>query len=130
MRDNHKGLPEIINAYERDGHFFGSVSLTIRAATKVFEFGIDQDSYKAIKNILYMKPFEQFPGAEYRYFFSPKVRRNSRNRSKTYCAIRIEQNKYGKEFEVSAPESLIANLMWFFKVKDYSEVNHLREIHV
>ena len=128
MRDNHEGLPEIINAYERDEHFFCSVAITLGAETKFFEFGMNQEAYKAVKRILALRPFEQFPGAKYQYFFSPGARRESSNPSKTYCYIRIEQEKKGKEFEVAAPESLIANLMWFFQVKDFSELAHLREI--
>ena len=128
MRDNHEGLPEIIGTYERDGHLFGSVSLTIGSVTKVFEFGINQDSYKSLKRILSLRPFEQYPGSRYRYFFSPKAGRDPKNRLKTYCSIRVEQEKRGKEFEVTAPESLLANLMWFFQVKDFSEVTQLQEI--
>ena len=116
MRDNHEGLPEIINAYERDEHFFCSVSLTIRTETKVFEFGINQESYKAVKRILSLRPFAQFPGAKYRYFYAQGTK------------IRIEQEKQGKEFEVVAPESLLANLTWFFQVKDFKAVAYLPEI--
>jgi hypothetical protein len=128
MRDNHEGLPEIINAYERDEHFFCSVALTLGAETKVFEIGINQESYKAVKRILSFRPFEQSLGSKYRYFFSSDVRRETPNRSKTYCSIRVEQEKKGKGFEVATPESLIANLMWFFQVKDFNELAHLREI--
>jgi hypothetical protein len=128
MRDNHKGLPEIINAYERDEHYFCSVSLTIGAETKIFEFGIDKEAYQVVKRILNLRPFEQLPGIKYRYFFSAKVGRQSTDPLKTHCAIRIEQDKKGKEFVVDAPEALIANLIWFFRVKDFKELAHLQEI--
>jgi hypothetical protein len=128
MRDNHEGFPEIINAYERDEHFFCSVALTLGKETRAFEFGIDQASYKAVKRILSLRPFEQSLGSTYRYFFSSGTRRESTDRSKTYCSIRIEQEKRGKEFEVAAPESLIANLLWFLRVKDFKELAHLQEI--
>jgi hypothetical protein len=128
MRDNHEGLPEIISAYERDEHFFGLVSLTIGSITKTFEFGIDQSSFIAIQKILQMRPFEQFPGTRYRYFFCPKAGRDPKNPKKAFCDIRIEQEYRGKQFEVTAPESLIANLMWFWKVKNLSEITKLREI--
>jgi hypothetical protein len=128
MRDNHQGLPEIISTYECDEHFFGSVSLTIGTITKIFEFGIDQDSYKAIQKILQMRPFEQFPGTKYRYFFCPAAGKDPKDSNKAICHIRIEQEKRGKQFHVTAPISLIANLMWFWKVKDFSEITQLREI--
>jgi hypothetical protein len=116
MRDNHEGLPEIIDAYERDGHFFCSIALTIGRETKVFEFGVIQESYKAVKRILSLRPFEQFPGTKYRYFYAQG------------WDFRIEQGTRGKQFRVEAPEPLIANLTWFIRVKDFSELAHLREI--
>lgn len=128
MRDNHDGLPEILNAYERDEHFFCSVALTLGQVTKVFEFGVNPESYKAVKRILSLRPFEQAPGSTYRYFFIPGARRDSTDHSKTYGFIRVGQERRGKQVEVAAPESLIANLMWFFKVKDFKELAHLREV--
>jgi hypothetical protein len=32
MRDNHEGLPELINAFERENRYFGVVQVTIGAA--------------------------------------------------------------------------------------------------
>ena len=127
MRDNHEGLPEIIKAYERDGYYFGEVSLTIAGSTKNFEFGLDLESYKAIIRILSLRPFDQMPSVEYKYFFSP-TGRWSKDRKKTYCYIRIEQERQGKGFEVEVPKSLFANLKWFFQVKDFKELAYLREI--
>jgi hypothetical protein len=75
-----------------------------------------------------LRPFEQLPGTRYQYFFSPKVGRQPTDLSKTYCTIRIEQDKKGKGFEVDAPETLIANLMWFVRIKDFKELVHLHEI--
>jgi hypothetical protein len=128
MRDNHGGLPEIIDAYERDGQYFGCVTLTIGAHSKTYEFGIDQMSYTAIKKILNLRPFEHMPGVKYRYFFSPKAGRRAPYSSKTFCSIRIEQEKKRKEFEIDAPETVIANLMWFVEVKDFNELSYLHEI--
>ena len=116
MRDNHEGLPEIIYAYEREDHFFCSIALTIGTETKLFEFGVSQESYRAIKRLLNMRPFEQFPGANYRYFYAGG------------WDFRIEQEKRGRQFSVKAPKPLVANLMWFSMVKDFSELAHLREI--
>jgi hypothetical protein len=76
------------------------------------EFGISQESYKTAKRILEMRPFAQFPGTKYRYFYAQGWN------------FRIEQ---GKQFRVKAPEPLIAYLTWFFRVKDFCELAHLRE---
>jgi hypothetical protein len=128
MRDNHAGLPEIISAYERDGYYFGVVSITIADVTKRYEFGIDQTSYQAIARLFDLRPFDRMPGIKYHYYFSPKAGR--KDDSSTYhCAVRIEQENRGKEFEIEAPKTLIANLMWFFQVKDWKELSQLREIH-
>jgi hypothetical protein len=128
MRDNHEGLPEIINTYERDSLYYCSISIKIGSDTKTFEFGIDQESFKAIKRILGMQPFEKMPGIKYIYFFCPVAGRKSTDLTKYFCHIRIEQEKRGKEFEVAAPEQLIANLMWFFKAKNFNELAYLPEI--
>lgn len=128
MRDNHEGLPEIINAYERDGLYYCSISIKIGSETKIFEFGINHEFFKAIKRILGMQPFEKMPGIKYRYFFCPVAGRKSTDLSKFFYHIRVEQEKRGKEFEIAAPEQLIANLMWFFKAKDFKELSYLPEI--
>jgi len=117
MRDNHESLPEIINAYERDEHLFCSIALTIGTETKTYEFGIDPESYKALKRLLSMRPFDQLPGTKYRYFYAQNWN------------FRIEQGVNGKQFEVEAPRPLIENLTWFFRIKDFSELAFLREIH-
>ena len=116
MRDNHEGLPEIINAYERDEHFFCSIALTIGIETKAFEFGISQESYNAVKRLLETRPFGQFPGTKYRYYYAGG------------WSFRVEQEKQGKQFEVKAPKTLVENLTWFLRVKDFSEIAHLLEI--
>ncbi len=51
MPDSHKGLPEIITAFERDGHYFGVVSISIAGAKKKYEFDIDEASYLALKRL-------------------------------------------------------------------------------
>ena len=128
MRNNHNRLPEILDAYERNEHYFCSVAITIEAETKVFEFGIDRNAYRAIKRIFNLRPFERFPGVSYRYFFSPTVRQQFTEIRKFYCNVRVEQGEKGKEFEVEAPKSLISNLLWFFEIKEFKEAAHLKEI--
>jgi hypothetical protein len=126
MRDNHKGLPEIITAFERNGQYFGVVSISLAGVEKRYEFGIDQASYEAIKRLINLKPYGRKRGLKYHYYFSPGAERSD-DSSRSYCQIRIEREDQGKEFEIEAPESLIANLMMFFQVKDLKELFHLRE---
>jgi len=126
MRNHHKGLPEIITAFERVGHSFGVVSISISGARKKYEFEIDPESCQAIKRLLNMKPFGRKRGIKYHYYYSPGSERSD-DSSRTYCQVRIEREDSGKEFEVEAPKSLIDMLIWFFQVKDLKELSHLRE---
>ncbi len=52
MRDNREGFPEIVNAYERDGQYFGAVRLDRSGNTATFEFGVAVAGYTALKRIL------------------------------------------------------------------------------
>ncbi len=40
MRDNHKGMPELIEAFEKDGQYFAVVQIEIDADFKKFQFGV------------------------------------------------------------------------------------------
>ena len=42
--------------------------------------------------------------------------------------IRIQQGLRGKQVEVYAPKDLLANLTWFFKLKDFNDAAHLPEL--
>ena len=126
MRDNHKGLPEIISAFERVGQYFGIVSIALAGVKKKYEFDIDQDSYLAMRRLVSMKPFGRKRGLRYHYYFSPGAERSD-NAARTYCQVWIEQEDSGKEFEIEAPEALIEKLNWFFQVKDWKELSHLRK---
>ena len=45
MRDNHEGYPELLDAYERDGLYFGAVRLIIAGEVAAFEFGLDKRGF-------------------------------------------------------------------------------------
>jgi len=45
MRDNHEGYPELLEAYERDGLYFGAVRLIIAGEVAGFEFGLDKRGF-------------------------------------------------------------------------------------
>ena len=126
MPDSHKGLPEIITAFERGGQFFGVVSISIAGLKKKYEFDIDEASYLAIKRLVVMKPFGRKRGIKYHYYYAPGAEWSD-GASKTYCQVRIEREYEGKEFEIEAPESLTGRLGQFLRVKDWKELSHLRE---
>ena len=57
MPDGHKGLPEIIGAFEKNGRYLGIVSIAIAGIKKKYEFDIDEASFLAIKRLINMKPY-------------------------------------------------------------------------
>jgi hypothetical protein len=57
MRDNHKGMPEIVDAFEKAGLYFGIVEIQISSESKQFQFGISQNGYRALRKILQLRPF-------------------------------------------------------------------------
>jgi hypothetical protein len=68
MRDNHEGMPEIVDAQEKNGHYFGFVQLERAGERKCFRFGISLDGYSALRRALQLRPFDQLAGLQHRYF--------------------------------------------------------------
>ena len=123
MWDNRDSLTEILDAIEQDGKFFAIVQLERAAQKKRLRFGVNQQGYTTLKRILQLRPFDQLPGIKYRYFFVPSVGRLENN--KATMAVRVEQGQTGKLMNVVADLDLVANLMWFHRLKDLQEAHHL-----
>ena len=66
MRDNHEGLPEILDAFERDGLYYGVIQVRIGGGFHAFEIGVDPGGYRALRRVLQGRPFETAPGCAYR----------------------------------------------------------------
>ena len=123
MRDNHEGLPEIVDALEKDGQYFGFVQLERHGERGRFRFGVSREGYISLKQVLQLRPFDQMPGLKCRYFFVPGARRLSENRA--MMTIRVEQGRDGKQVEIEALRDVVANLMWFYELEDWSKAAHL-----
>jgi hypothetical protein len=123
MRDNHAGMPEIVDALDENGNFFAVVQLERGGETKRFRFGISRNGYSALRHTLQLRPFDQAAGAQYRYFFVSRVRRTEGDR--VMMTVRVEQGRDGKQFEVESPRDVVANLMWFWELKDWNQAQHL-----
>jgi len=124
MRDNHEGMPEIIDAFEKDAQYFGVVGIEVSGLYKKFQFGVSQAGYRALGKILQLRPFDIMPGVKHRYYFAGSYGRIPDSSDfKTY--VRVEQGKDGKQVDVRVPKDLLANLRWFSEIKDFSEVAHL-----
>ena len=126
MRDNHKGMPEVVNAFiDENGLHTGVIAIEIDGEIRKFRFGVSLSGYHALKRILQLRPFEIMPGLKHRYFYAGSYRKLEL--PKCEVTIRVEQDKDGKEFSVEAPMPLLQNLVWFQGLKDFSEAEHLPE---
>jgi hypothetical protein len=123
MRDNHEGMPEIVDALEQSWSYFGLVQLERDGEQKRFRFGISRDGYSALRRALQLRPFDQMPGVQYRYFFVPAVRLMDGDR--VMMTVRVERGRDGKQMEIESPRDVVANLMWFCELVDWSKAQHL-----
>jgi hypothetical protein len=121
-------LPEIIEAYARDDPYFASVRLARNSDDRIFELGVTQSSYYALKRIFQSRPFDDTPGIKARYYFVPKYSKRD-DPERCIGTVRIEQGKDARDFEYEMPKTLIANLLWFFEMKDVKEAQHLQFWH-
>ena len=126
MRDTHEGMPELVAAYERSGLYFGSVRVTIGGESRVFEFGVPIEDYKALRSILQTCPFERLPGIQYHYFIVPSIGRNGEHHAN--IEIRIEQGRNGRQVPFKVPLLLGRNLYWFAILKDFKDADHLHVV--
>jgi hypothetical protein len=126
MRDNHEGMPELLKAYERDGQFFGAVAVTLGSECRQLEFGLAPSDYRALRRIFQSRPFEDYPGAQYRYYVAHAVSGGSGNHVELH--IRVELGRTGRQFSFEIPKSLAANLLWFAEVRDFAAATHLQEL--
>ena len=127
MRDNHQGMPEIIDAFKKNNYYFGVIGIKINGIYKTFQFGISHKGYLALKRILQLRPFDTMPGLKYRYFYAKSYGKAMDGRD-CEMSIRVELGKKGKEVEVLVPKELISNLIWFSELKSFNEAAHLTEL--
>jgi hypothetical protein len=126
MRDNHKGMPEIVDAFiDENGLHTGVIAIEIDGEIRKFRFGVPLAGYHALKRILQLRPFEIMPGLKHRYFFTGNYGR--RELPKCEVTIRVEQGKGGMQMRVEMLMPLLQNLIWFQGLKDFSEAAHLPE---
>jgi hypothetical protein len=98
MRDNHEGMPEIIDAYEKEGLYFGVVEITLGKICKQFQFGVSRDGYRALRRILQLRQFNAMPGLKDRHFFALSYGEISGS-SDYKVGIRIEQGRDGRKLK-------------------------------
>jgi pyruvate/2-oxoglutarate/acetoin dehydrogenase E1 component len=89
MRDNHQGFPEIRQAYERDGLYFGVVRVETKDEAASFEFGVEYKGYLALRRILESRPFDNLLGIQHRYFYAGRYSRRVIGQEPVTIGIRI-----------------------------------------
>jgi hypothetical protein len=126
VRDNHDGQSEFLDAYERDGLYFGAVRVTVAGVAAAFEFGVEQRGYVSLKQILQTRPFD--PLGKHRYFFRGNFSKREPDSDTVNFGVRIEQGANGKGFDFDGPVSLVSNLLWFQSLRDLQAAAALRRL--
>ena len=122
-------MPEIVDAFEKEGQYFGIVGIEVLSEARQFQFGISSNGYRALRKILQLRPFDTMPGLKQRYFFAGSYGRIPAS-SEFTTEVRVEQNRQGKKVEVRVPKDLLSNLVWFSKIRDFAEAAHLPEANL
>ena len=122
----HDGYSELLDAYERDGLYFGAVRVTVSGESAAFEFGVEQRGYVSLKQILQKRPFD--PLGKHRYFFVGNFSKREPGSDTVNFGVRIEQGANGKGFDFDGPVSLVSNLLWFQSLKDLQAAAALRRL--
>ena len=116
-------MPEIADAFERDGQYFGVVGIQLAGTSRQFQFGVSHAGYRALKRVLQLRPFDSMPGLKQKYYFASHSMTAG---SSDYTAhVRVEQNRESKQIGVRVPKDLLSNLIWFSQIKDFAEAAHL-----
>jgi hypothetical protein len=118
-------LPEIIDVQKRDGLHFAWIRLVRSDEDRVFELGISASSFAALKRVLQARPFDDMPGLSRRFFFVPSYSKRD-DPDKCIGTIRVEQGSIGRNIEFEMPQTLIANLLWFYDMTTHEPARHLR----
>ena len=124
MRDNHGGMIEFIDAFERDGHYFSVMEVTVSGVAERFQFGVSKRSYLILKRILQKRIFDMMPGLKYRYFYAGSCR--PLDSQTDLMNVRIEQGRDAatKPFEVT--KELHSNLLWFSQLRSFEDALYLK----
>ena len=110
-------MPEILDAFERDGMYYGVIQVEIERDRLAFEFGVHVGGYRALRRVLQERPYHATTSGPYRYFIAPGVSRDPESKRARFW-VRIEQGRTGRQFAFDGPDTLVANLMWFCELKD------------
>jgi hypothetical protein len=117
MRDNHDGMPEILEAHEAAGTYSAVVAVAFDGVRRAYQFAVSKDSYRALRRVLQTRPFGTPAGVAHRYFFARSAGRAPGTATAATFAVRVEAGRDARQIEFQAPLDLAANLMWFGELK-------------
>jgi hypothetical protein len=123
MRDNHDGMPELIQAFEKDGHYFLIIELDREPQRKRYQFGVSRKSYLTLRRILQARTFDMMPGLKYRYFYAGSSHPLDFSSASMFVRIELGRDATTKEFEI--PKELHANLLWFNQLESMEDAQYL-----
>lgn len=119
MRDNHDGMLEFIDAYEKDEHFFAVVEFR----SKKYQFGVSRHSYQILKRVMQLRPFDMMPGRKYRYFYAGSQRKLGDDAFS--MEVRIELDRDATKKVLAVPKDLHTNLLWFARLENTADAEYL-----
>ena len=119
MRDNHEGMIEFIDAFEKDEHYFAIVELQ----SKRFQFGVSQIGYSTLRQAMQVRPFDMMPGRKYRYFYVGSQK--TAGTENYWMEVRAELDRDATKERIDIPKDLHANLLWFSRLENLSDAAYL-----
>lgn len=99
MRDNHEGMPEFVNAIEKEGAYFGVIAAIEGEREKRFQFGLSLQGYRAPRRVLQDRPFDLMPGLRYRYFYAGSSKRHPEHRYT--MSVRLDSLAEAEHLEIA-----------------------------
>ena len=104
-------MPELIDAFENNGQYFGVVGEVESNNERRFQFGLSLLGFRALRCVLQDRPFDMMPGLKYLYFYAGSSKRSSEERYAMSVRIELDNDAKQKDFDI--PKDLHANLLWF-----------------
>jgi len=120
MRDNHEGMLEFVDAFEKSGQYFAIVE----KASRRFQFGVSVKGYRVIRKTMQLRPFDMMPGLQYRYF-CVSSQRAVLGTENYRMQVRIELGRDATKEGIDIPKDLHANLLWFQRLENLEEAAYL-----
>jgi hypothetical protein len=89
------------------------------------EFGLSLDSFRALRRILQIRPFDRMPGLDHRYFIAGEFGQAQKNTT-VNVSFRIEVGRNSKKISEAIPEPLAKNFRWFLGLASFEPAAHLK----